>query len=269
MKKRAGMRIAGFGVLVLAAGLVVYAQDGPRPGPPDAAGIIGFEAGPGGPGGHLVKGAPVSAQVTTETVGVLEDGTHIDRKSTGAFYRDSQGRTRKEETMPAFGPESQSGTRHMVFIQDPVAGMHYLLETDQKIAREMPAHHGPDASPDAMPGKHPHNEANETKESLGTQTVNGVSATGTRITRTIPAGEIGNDKPVQIVVERWYSSELQMDVMSKRTDPRFGTTTMQVTNVSRAEPAASLFQVPADYTVKQGRAHGFGGPPPAAEPPSQ
>jgi hypothetical protein len=94
------------------------------------------------------------------------------------------------------------------------------------------------------------------KETLGAQTIGGVNAEGTRITRTIAAGQIGNDKPIQIVFERWYSPDLQIVVKSTRTDPRFGTTTYTLKSVQRTEPAASLFAVPPDYTVQQGPGKG-------------
>ncbi len=270
MKKHAGMFVTGLSALILAAGLVAFAQDGP----PHGEGIMGFEPGFGGHG-PVVKGAPFSAQTTVETVAVLEDGTHIDRKTTGSFARDSQGRTRREETLPPIGQAGESGTPpHVVFIQDPVAGTHYLLEPDKKIARTESArgrgHQG--GSPDAAPRNHgPHaDSANVTTESLGTQTINGVAATGTRITRTIPAGAIGNDKPIQMVTEKWYSADLQIDVMTKHTNPMMGTTTIQLTNVSREEPAASLFQVPPDYTVKTGHAgRGFEHPAAPPAPPSE
>ena len=106
--------------------------------------------------------------------------------------------------------------------------------------------------------------------SLGTQTVGGVSAEGTRYTRTIPVGQIGNSKPLVIVTERWYSPDLQMVVMTKRTDPRAGETIFSVSNIQRQEPAASLFQIPADYTLQQhGRhdGHGNGGPLGPGQPP--
>jgi hypothetical protein len=93
------------------------------------------------------------------------------------------------------------------------------------------------------------------------QTINGVVAEGTRITHTIPVGQIGNEKPLQVVSERWYSSDLQIVLKSTRTDPRFGTTTYTVTSLQRTEPAATLFAVPADYTVQTGgRGRGPGGP---------
>jgi hypothetical protein len=90
------------------------------------------------------------------------------------------------------------------------------------------------------------------EESLGTQGVNGVSAQGTRTTVTIPAGQIGNDRPIQVVSERWFSTDLQMLVKSSNSDPRFGETTYNLTNINQAAPDPSLFQIPADYTALQG-----------------
>jgi hypothetical protein len=84
---------------------------------------------------------------------------------------------------------------------------------------------------------------------LGRRTIEGVLVEGTRATTTIPAGQVGNDRPIDVVSERWYSPELQVLVMSKDTDPRMGETTYQLLNVSRVEPATSLFQVPPDYEL--------------------
>ena len=93
---------------------------------------------------------------------------------------------------------------------------------------------------------------NEVKEQLGKQTIEGVEAEGTRTTVTIPAGEIGNERAIEIVSERWYSPELQLVVMTRHSDPRFGETTYKLTNINRTEPVKSLFEVPAGYTVKEG-----------------
>jgi hypothetical protein len=93
-------------------------------------------------------------------------------------------------------------------------------------------------------------EGNEVKEQLGKQLIEGVEAEGTRSTITIPAGDIGNERPIEIVTERWYSPELQLVVMSRHSDPRNGETTYKLTNISRADPAKSLFEVPAGFTVK-------------------
>jgi TonB family protein len=89
----------------------------------------------------------------------------------------------------------------------------------------------------------------ESRESLGKQSVEGIEAEGTRTTITIPAGAMGNERPILIVSERWYSAELQTVVMTKHSDPRFGETTYRLTNISRSEPDHSLFEVPAGYTV--------------------
>jgi len=79
--------------------------------------------------------------------------------------------------------------------------------------------------------------------------IEGVSAEGTRTTVTIPAGQIGNEQDIVTVTERWYSPELQVTVMNKRTDPRMGTTTYRLTNIIRSEPSPTMFEVPSDYKV--------------------
>ncbi|HEX8459025.1 MAG TPA: energy transducer TonB [Pyrinomonadaceae bacterium] len=91
------------------------------------------------------------------------------------------------------------------------------------------------------------------KESLGKQLIEGVEAEGTRTTLTFPAGMIGNERAISIVSERWYAPELQTVVLSKHSDPRFGETTFRLTNINRAEPARTLFEVPSDYTVREDR----------------
>jgi len=286
MRHKAKMfAMAGVAMILLLAGAGVRAQDAasaPPPPPPPGHGFghgpgrdeirfLGFEAGLGD---KTVTGAPFSATFSTESTETLGDGNQIKHTSTGTIARDSQGRTRRDMTLPAFGATAAAGQAapHVTFVNDPVAGTHTVLDPSTKTARQMSGHmHGGKGAPDARGERREKADAaNVTKEQLGTQTIEGVVATGTRITRTIPAGEIGNDKPLQIVTERWFSNDLQVVVKSTHTDPRWGTSTYQLTNISRTEPAASLFQVPADYTVKQGegggRHRGFGGPPPAGAP---
>jgi hypothetical protein len=159
--------------------------------------------------------------------------------------------------LPAIGPLAASGQTHsFIVIQDPVAGTAYTLEPDQKTAVKMPTPPNGKGGPKGEFGYHVWQKGaantNTKTENLGTQTLNGVDAEGTRYTRTIAAGEIGNEKPITIVSERWYSPDLQIVVKSTRSDPRFGETTYNLTNVQRQEPAASLFTVPSDYTVKEG-----------------
>ena len=107
------------------------------------------------------------------------------------------------------------------------------------------------------PGSGPRAGTTQT-EDLGTQTINGLIATGTRVTQTIPAGAIGNQQPILIVRETWTSTALKVPVQIKTTDPRFGNTTMQLTGVVQAVPDPTLFQVPADYTVTTRQQSGMG-----------
>ncbi len=86
-------------------------------------------------------------------------------------------------------------------------------------------------------------------EELGTRTIAGITATGTRSTRTIPAGEEGNELPLVVVTENWFSKELGMGVMFVNDDPRRGRTTWEIEEISRIEPDAALFNPPADYKV--------------------
>jgi len=239
--------------------------------------LLGFQ---GMHGGKVVTGAPFSAVAVSETTQTLADGNHIARKSQTNLFRDSQGRFRKEVTLPAIGPLATSGkSKSFVLIHDPVTEANYILNPDQKTARQigkpMAGLRG------ALKEKLGHRmqeanaDSNLKKEDLGTQTIAGVSAQGTRITRTIPAGQMGNEKPITITSEHWYSNDLQLVVMSKRSDPRFGDTSYTLMNIQRQEPDASLFAVPSDYTVKQGGMMGRHGmkrfekaPAPPPPPPS-
>lgn len=94
-----------------------------------------------------------------------------------------------------------------------------------------------------------HSKYETRKEDLGVQNIEGVDAEGTRTITTIPAGDIGNERPIEIIYERWYSKELQLVVMSKNSDPRFGEQTYRLTNIVRSEPDPSLFAVPSGFKV--------------------
>ena len=100
---------------------------------------------------------------------------------------------------------------------------------------------------------------NVKKEDLGSQNIEGVMATGSRVTTIIPAGEIGNDKEIRVVSEQWFSDDLQVLVMTRHSDPRSGETVYRLRNILRAEPDQNLFTVPGDYTIQQGGARGRGG----------
>ena len=281
MKNRRIYLVMG-GALLLGS-FMLSAQEPPPPGPPPDVMMPGGPMGPRmeilGFGemhpGKVVTGAPYSAVGVTETKQALADGNIIDRKIQSNVYRDSKGRTRRETTFTGVGPLPAAGQpRSVVMIHDPVASTAYVLHADQKTAEQLPIPRGGRRNADQLQtrfeARFQQEIANGTlkKEDLGMQTINGISAQGTRYTRTIPAGQIGNANPITIVNERWYSPDLQLVVKSVRNDPRLGQTTYTLTNIQRMEPAASLFTVPTDYTVKQGKMPGrrwngpagFGGP---------
>jgi len=263
----------------------------------DTVQFVSMEAGIAG---KVVKGAPFSAEAVTETTQTLADGNRISKKSVAAQYRDSEGRTRRDMTMPAIGPLAASGDApSFVMINDPVAGLTYHLDTKAKTARKLPpmpplVSFGPDTKaagvrmrmPADVKGQVSDKDAKlaaeknvmeriasdkagilgiqagpqfniqirdtpdeQKSESLGKQTIDGIQVEGTRSTATIKAGEIGNDRDIEIVSERWYSPELQTVVMSRHADPRMGETVYKLTNIHRGDPMPSLFQVPSDYTM--------------------
>jgi len=275
-----------FGMLVASAGVRAQGEAGGPPPPPgpgherrlmpfDEIGFMGFEAGLGG---KTVTGAPFTAGISTQSTQTLADGNQIQRSVTGSIARDSQGRTRRDMTLPAVGPLATivgKNPPHAIFINDPVAGTSYILHAEEKTADQMPSrswHRGPGANPALQQERGGRFQNEKVTTDLGTQSINGVSAQGTRVTRTIPAGEIGNTKPIVITTERWYSPELQVFVMIKRTDPTMGEVVYQLTNIQKQEPEASLFQVPSDYTVTQrgGRGAGRAGmPTPPPQPQEQ
>ena len=239
---------------------------GQQPGTDAApAGRHGFPRGPGFGflgsemrfGDKTVTGAPFSAQVETESTQTLADGTHSSHKGTGAIYRDSQGRTRREMAPGFFGRfGSTQDPPQMVFISDPVASAHYVLDSRNLTARKMtpPAPRAPQGTEEVQK-LHRQSQFDVKTESLGSQTIEGVVAQGTRSVITIPAGTYGNDNAMQIISERWDSAELQTTVLSKHSDPWMGEHTYRLTHITRDEPAQSLFEVPANYTVQEG---GFG-----------
>jgi hypothetical protein len=249
--------------------------------PPPAAGpnkhAIEYVRNEFGPG-PVVKNAPYTAEAVTESVQVLSDGNRIVRRSSSQMARDSEGRTRRDLALTV-GPLAAEAPKLSV-IYDPVANVSYTLDHKAKTARKMPGrgmmiHAAAPAVPGApavpaergmvhmemtrdvfeyAPGpimmRMPQTTAGKT-ESLGKQNIEGVVAEGTRTVNIIPAGEIGNERPIEIVSERWYSPELQTVVMTKHRDPRMGETQYKLTGIRRSEPLKSLFEVPADYTVRE------------------
>lgn len=324
MKRVLGVVVAATLVLLALASVTTAQQAGPEGNVIIRQRLLqGPEGGPPAPppdgnfvfiasesfGGKVVKGAPYSGEAVTETIQTLSDGNRIVNRMTSSVYRDSEGRTRREQSLKGLGIfGAGEEPLQTIFINDPVAGVTFTLDSRSKIAHKSVPFtfeftkklDKPGVAGSTIEGQRfefrvergtaaggsmimtapaagmPHPEldqlrvegggtagtmvfktkqgpnANEVKEQLGKQSIEGVEAEGTRTTVTIPAGEIGNERPIEIVSERWYSPELQLVVMTRHSDPRFGETTYKLTNINRTEPAKSLFEVPSDYTVKEG-----------------
>lgn len=239
----------------IASAVVAQAQ---MPGAPGRGGfgrevhMLGIE---GGRPGTVVTGAPFSGQeVTTETQ-TLANGTHIQHSNTAQFYRDAEGRTRIERTFSGFGSLAGGTPKTTIEIFDPVASAAYFLNPGALTATKSTL-----ATPGTGRSAHTqHQSSDEVTTSLGTQTIQGVPCTGTQIVRTIAAGEIGNDQAITITTQRWFSTDLQLTMQSKRTDPRMGEVDFAFQNVSRTAPDPTLFQVPSSYTVTTKAAGHFHG----------
>jgi hypothetical protein len=196
----------------------------------------------------------------------LADGSHTDQTITAMIARDSDGRTVRTQNL------SNGTTVTMIF--DPVAGTHIHYNSDTKVAHVMtlPAALPPGAalamgsgfstsvagpavsgffSQRGSVSAQASDTPSITTESLGTKTIDGIQVAGTRSTRTIPVGAIGNDKELTITHETWHSAELNLDLLSIQNDPRFGQTTYSLTDIQRSEPEAALFQVPPDYKIEE------------------
>jgi len=273
--------IAMFAAL-LAVAAALPAQG--RPGGPGRGPGPGFGAMSAWPGSRTpVTGAPYSGVQTTVVQQTLSNGNQIMRQESAKVYRDGQGRVRIEQTTTRAG---STQARTFITITDPVAKTSYQLNPEAKTFVKMPVRvfagpssaqaqsgaafpagrgRGPGQGQAAIAGR-PQRGPQIASEDLGGQTIEGIGATGRRTTETIPAGEIGNQQAIQVVRETWISTALHVPVTIKTSDPRFGVTSMQLTNVVMAEPDPSLFQPPADYTSA---ARPQGGRNMARRPPAQ
>lgn len=239
---------------------------------------------------QAVKGAPYAAEATSESVQTLADGNRIVHKNTTRMFRDAEGRTRMENAIVPTGLWTpQAKDLSIILINDPVAGVHYSLNSGEKTATKVTlpklAHsisagagkevqierqvvvHAAGAGAGAMPpagagpavmvferregGPLKVSGSDVKRELLGKQTIEGVVCEGVRETFVIPAGQMGNEREIRSVTERWYSTELGFDVLRKTSDPRSGESTYRVTSIVRADQPRSLFEVPADYKLEE------------------
>jgi opacity protein-like surface antigen len=235
-----------------------------------------------------VKNAPYRADQITETTQTLGDGTRIHNERQVTIYRDSQGRVRRESPDQVSIWDPNSGVNYTLDTKNMTASkmqvsvsvgsgnsgnVGFSIRTQTgganstviagggeniRVLKTLTATAG-DSEGGPVTAAFGKVEAKaalagaSNKESLGTRIMEGVGAQGDRETSTIEAGAIGNDRPIQLVSERWYSSDLQVDVMTRHSDPRNGEEMIRLINISRAEPDSSLFQVPAGYQITEGK----------------
>ncbi len=215
------------------------------PPPPPNAQFIGAELRFGD---KPVKGQPFSAETVIEDSRMLFDGTLAKNTRTGAIYRDGNGRVRREQPLEMIGGVSIVGSgnkpQKLVFIHDFAAKTQYFLDENSKTARKtrMPDNQARPSELEDRP------DAKTVSD--GTKTIEGVSCNFTRTEHEIPAGQVGNEKPLKVVSEKCFSPELQVVIMSLHQDPLSGLHVFKLKNIKRAEPAADLFAIPAGYRVE-------------------
>ena len=191
-----------------------------------------------------IKGLPFSAKVELESVSQLQDGTQIRHETFNLDARDSAGRTRNEmRDWIATGGGEPALIR--IELYDPATRTRTDLYPVSKLARQW-AQNGPSqAAAPASAGPRPET----TRTEMGTDTMQGLLVTGVRVIQTYPTGVLGNDRPLSIVTESWYSAELRINLLTKRIDPRYGEQTVRVTQLDRQEPDTALFTIGDEYKV--------------------
>jgi len=282
---RKAMRMFFFGLfacaLALAAGSYgnnVLAQEENREKKVVLSTSVSTFGGPGigavgGPGVGSVKNAPFSGEMVVENIQTLADGNRIVHRTNTVIYRDGEGRIRRETSFKTKDATSGAYKEYKTIrVSDPFGGQNFTLDPQNRTAlktttlpmKEIPGIIGfwpvgvgrlsqvgaPAAVNSCGPGNL-RNFVSGVKVSLGSQMIEGVAADGIRITYTIPAGSMGNERPIEVTYDRWRSKELEMDLLVKSVDPRSGVTTQQMTQISRGEPDATLFEIPSDYTVQE------------------
>jgi hypothetical protein len=200
-----------------------------------------------------IPNAPFSAVIDVQRSFVQPDGAVVNVKTLRQIARDGHGRIHNEarELVPV--SSSQTPQVRRIHLYDPETRVSAILDPHEKtywttIVNRPPATVPPallDASPvgDMLPA----NEFTK-REDLGMSEMEGVSVHGVRHAQTLPADASGTGKEVVVTDEYWYSEELRINMLIKHNDPRMGSVTMTVTQVSRREPNSGMFEIPPGYS---------------------
>jgi hypothetical protein len=242
--KRCALLAASF---LLASTLVAQQSDEPSRGPDGGTRVhvSGIEILP-------VAGKPFSGRDSNDWIRTLEDGTvqttHLDAN----LARDSKGRIyRERRTWVPTNSGQQSKLGHII-ISDPIA---HTQTTCTVAARRcaVTGYYAPTSFTPAPAGSLDNGTRYLTRESLGSDVIDGLKVVGTRETLSINAGVVGNSQPLVTTREFWYSPDLQVNLLVTRKDPREGTQVIHVVDLSRSEPDPAMFQVPAGFVVEDSR----------------
>jgi len=200
----------------------------------------------------LIPGQPFHAKVAVQIHRQLPDGTVVDQKYYTLVARDSTGRTRREAREPIAADSDLDPPLLRSTVYDPKTSLMTTCYPEQRICREF------SFDPTQHPLDEPVGPSNDgksvlTRDDLGKKTIDGLEAIGTRETRTFSLGAFGNDKPVAVVKEIWYSPQLQYNLSVTRLDPRNGTQKLEVTDLKLGEPGPEFFATPDGYRLVSGR----------------
>jgi hypothetical protein len=273
------MRVLTMTGVALLAAASAFAQD-------EAARKTAVEIAARVPLEKATLNAPYSAETAVEGLQVLADGNRISRKTTGRVYRDGEGRTRREEDGPngrvsisivdpvggysySLDPESKVAWRTPTGTAAGIMSKLKAVEAREKLEREAVISKKTEADGEVRlrsgvpvgavmtaADKEKLARANEAAgvvaaaPPLEQRLLDGLLVEGRKTTRTIPAGKVGNERPLTVTNEEWRSPDLNVLVLTRFSDPRTGESSYRLTNIVRGEPDPSLFMVPPDYTVQ-------------------
>ena len=233
--------------------LITSAASAQRAAPAESWEMPGTFAAVLGGANAPVTDAPFSAIATIDWQGILPSGQSITRQQEVAIYRDSAGRVRIERgARHSSTPDATDSP--LITIDDPVARCVYQLNATTRMGLRTPIDSA--ASPPASldgPSRLSRNSAmtpDVQTTGLGTQTISGLTATGTRTTITFAADALGTQAPLQIVRDEWVAPALHLAVLTTSPDPDGGRNVTRLTNIEQREPDPALFQVPAGYVVR-------------------
>jgi uncharacterized protein YecT (DUF1311 family) len=217
-----------------------------------AAGIA--NAGASGNGSYmpLAAGAPFRAKVVSTSTRLLPDGTTVSQKFYSMAARDNTGKMYREERGVLAANSDMEPPLVLTIVYDPKTGLSTTCTASRRTCRlaVMPTNAKLDEEPTGLSAD---GNSTLTREDLGWKKIGELDAQGARETKLYRAGSLGNDKPLVVTREYWYSPRLQIILQMTKKDPRSGTQTSEVTEMKLGEPGAEWFAVPIGYRVLEER----------------